>query len=163
VGGTYPPGRPAQIFLSVSFRSVPVLNTQWINGTPKKCWVKVCPDISNIGNADPKSPTTTALEGVTDIGNSVADPKPIGNTSVTDPKPIGNVVTDIGNSLKAPPQADSSTPVTDVTDAPAQITLANFYRLAPKLTHAPAAVHIPLADLPPTPGGEPLNPPGACP
>jgi len=103
-------------------------STQRINGTPKKCWVKVCPDIGNIGNADPKSPTTTALEGVTDIGNSVTDPKPIGNTSVTDAPPIGNVVTDIGNSLKVPPQANSSTPITDVTDAPTQITLERKFK-----------------------------------
>jgi hypothetical protein len=101
---------------------------QRINGTPQKCWVKVCPDIGNIGNAIPESPTTTALEGVTDIGNSVTDPKPIGNTSVTDAPPIGNVVTDIGNSLKVPPQANSSTPVTDVTDAPAQITLEQKFK-----------------------------------
>ena len=101
-------------------------STQRINGTPKKCWVKVCADISNISNADPKSPTTTALEGVTDIGNSVTDPKPIGNTSVTDAPFIGNAVTDIGNSLKAPPQANSGTPVTDVTDAPTQLTPDDF-------------------------------------
>jgi predicted P-loop ATPase len=103
-------------------------STQRINGTPKKCWVKVCPDIGNISNAIPESPTTTALEGVTDIGNSVTDPKPIGNTSVTDAPPIGNAVTDIGNRLKAPPQANSGTPVTDVTDAPAQLTPDDFYR-----------------------------------